>query len=413
MNFPFSGFARQAAVNLTMPLSPCVCYAQEVAYYDFFAYPLRGWPVGNSQDMENGEIEALRYANRIRRYQFRVSKREGVTGARYAVLSELDHNGGEGTATNIAERLGTSRQAVQRILSSMADQKLLFLRQGKNDSRQRIASIAPAGRQLLVRIREERASIGFSVSASTAPAYQVDDVVTGLGEVSQPRSFEMVRNYLLHEIRAGRLQSGDKLPPERELGVRLGVGRPVVREALRSLEMAGVVKVLRGSHGGAFVRESGSDGIRDSIDAMLAVGRLSLHDLMEMRSMLLAQSVHLGTERATVEEFALIEDSIARLEIAVKDDDQYKGIQPATDFYRLVARASHNPLLVLIMDALAALVGQMLIALGEWPRIDAVSPRLAVLKAMREGRAEDAARLIHSHSESSKLVLKSYEEKFI
>ena len=367
------------------------------------------------------EIEALKQANQVRRRQHDLAGRAGLTGPRWAILTELVRADGEGTATSISEGLGTSRQAVQRILGEMAEKGLVIMRRSQTDRRRCLVSISPAGRQLLEGLREAdrpaEAAVVTELDARAAGGASgllpcpVGEWLSGRGESQPQRGFEMMRNHILQQIRAGRLAPGDKLPPERELGVRFGIGRPAVREALRSLEMAGVVKILRGPHGGAFVRESGSDGIRDSIDAMLVVGRLTLHDLMEMRSMLLAQSVHLGAQRATQQDFDLIEDSINRLEVAAALPDQLTAIQPATDFYRLTARASRNPLLVLIMDALAALVGRMLASLGTWPRIDAVTPRRDVLRAMREGRAAEAAHLIQEHADLSKAVLKPYEDR--
>ncbi|MEZ5687370.1 MAG: GntR family transcriptional regulator [Caenibius sp.] len=337
----------------------------------------------------------------------------GLTGARLAVLVEVGRNSGEGTATGIAEHLGTSRQAVQRILNVIASLGYVSLRPGTSDKRQRVASLTPAGRKILDKTRStnnglaDRSAMEESASAPRS---------TGEGALQQgrtivPRSFETVRNHVLRQIRLGNLDPGDKLPPERDLGVQLGVGRPVVREALRSLEMAGVIKILRGSHGGAFVRESSSEGIRDSIEAMLVVGRISLDDLLEMRSIFVAQSAYLGAERGTVEDFARIEASISRLENAVAEGDQLPGVLPAGDFYRAVAGASHNPMLVLIMDALLGLVAQMLSALGDWPRIDSVTPRRRVLQAMREGHADRAARLLHEHAEHSRSILDPYKEK--
>src|SRR3546814_7680036 len=102
------------------------------------------------------------------------------------------------------------------------------------------------------------------------------------------RMFEAIAGKILEQIRRGQLETGDRLPPERELAAHIGVGRSAVREALRSLEVAGVVSVRRGTGGGAFVRESGSDGIEASIRSMLILGRLPLEALLDVRASLLA-----------------------------------------------------------------------------------------------------------------------------
>src|SRR3546814_18835237 len=91
--------------------------------------------------------------------------------------------------------------------------------------------------------------------------------------------FEAIAGKILEQIRSGQLETGDRLPPERELAAHIGVGRSAVREALRSLEVAGVVSVRRGTGGGAFVREGGSDGIGASIRSLpLQIGRAACRE---------------------------------------------------------------------------------------------------------------------------------------
>jgi len=223
------------------------------------------------------------------------------------------------------------------------------------------------------------------------------------------RTFENVQNHILDRIRKGDLKSGDRLPPERELASSLGVGRSAVREALRSLEMSGILSFKRGVGGGAFVRESGSEGIEASIRSMLILGRLPLTALLEVRASLLGQCARLGAQRGNKQDFARLDRNIDELERCIATyKDQSAAIAPATEFYRLAARASHNPLMILLVDALADLVAEMLSELKHRPRIDSVTARREMVAAMREGRADDAARVIRTHSyDTNRLLLRS------
>src|SRR5690606_33485005 len=82
--------------------------------------------------------------------------------------------------------------------------------------------------------------------------------------VEAQRLYQQVADQISGLIRTGELGSGARLPPERELARQLGVSRPVVREAMIALEIAGLVEVRVGA--GAFVRrpragpESGGEG---------------------------------------------------------------------------------------------------------------------------------------------------------
>ena len=65
------------------------------------------------------------------------------------------------------------------------------------------------------------------------------------------RAFEEICQRIREQLALGVLKPGDKLPPERDLAQQLGVSRNVLREALRSLEMAGVLRLQKGVKGGA------------------------------------------------------------------------------------------------------------------------------------------------------------------
>jgi len=230
---------------------------------------------------------------------------------------------------------------------------------------------------------------------------------------SASRTFENVQDHILDQIRVGKVTSGDRLPPERELASSLGVGRAAVREALRSLEISGILRFKRGVGGGAFVRESGSEGIETSIRSMLILGRLPLTDLLEVRASLLGQCARLGAERGTEQDFDRLDRNIDELEQCISTfNNQALAIKPATEFYRLAARSSHNPLMILLVDAIADLVAEMLTKLDHRPPMDSVTARRTMVAAMREGRADDAARVIRLHSHDTNRLLLMSEKSF-
>ena len=70
------------------------------------------------------------------------------------------------------------------------------------------------------------------------------------------RAFEEIADQIRRELSDRRLRAGDRLPPERVLAEQFGVSRNTLREALRSLENAGLLRLQKGATGGAFVRES-------------------------------------------------------------------------------------------------------------------------------------------------------------
>ena len=72
--------------------------------------------------------------------------------------------------------------------------------------------------------------------------------------ITPHRAFEEIADQIRGMVAAGRLRPGDRLPPERELAATFRVSRNTLREALRALELAGMIESRKGATGGAFVR---------------------------------------------------------------------------------------------------------------------------------------------------------------
>src|SRR5881394_1632759 len=77
------------------------------------------------------------------------------------------------------------------------------------------------------------------------------------GELFAPitvaRASSSIADQIRSAILSGRLEQGERLPPERELAEQFGVSRVTVRDALRGLEAMGLIEVRVGARGGAFV----------------------------------------------------------------------------------------------------------------------------------------------------------------
>jgi GntR family transcriptional repressor for pyruvate dehydrogenase complex len=88
-------------------------------------------------------------------------------------------------------------------------------------------------------------------------------------------------DYVLDLIRSGMLQVGDKLPTERSISEKLGISRNTVREALRGLEILGIVNGKQGS--GNYLTDNISDSIAKAMDIMLLMNRTSKDEICSFR----------------------------------------------------------------------------------------------------------------------------------
>ena len=101
--------------------------------------------------------------------------------------------------------------------------------------------------------------------------------------VRTPRVYEHIVDQIERAIFDGRLDCGDRLPPERELVRQFRASRVAVREALRTLEHRGLIDVRHGSSGGHFVRAVDTGLLRRDFTTLLRLARVSVSQLTEAR----------------------------------------------------------------------------------------------------------------------------------
>lgn len=215
------------------------------------------------------------------------------------------------------------------------------------------------------------------------------------------RVFERVRDAILDDIRAQRLQPGDRSPSERALADSFQVGRHAVREALRTLEMSGVLRFSNGASGGAFVREKSGEGVGQSIRDMIVLGRMPLEDLMAVRVNLLVQAAQLAADRAEPDDFAALDANVAETRRCLALDDPALTIAPLVDFNRVLGRASHNLVLSMLIDSVADIVTDFLKVYTLRSEIELIAPRVAIVAALRSRDAEAVARMLRVHYEQT------------
>ena len=148
-------------------------------------------------------------------------------------------------------------------------------------------------------------------------------------------------------IRQGVLKPGERLPSERVLADQLQVSRSSVREALRSLELQGLVISKRGS--GTFINTDNLESMVALLASTLTSGADTLKHIFEMRHMLEPQIAALAAQRANKQEVAELESI---LEEQVKEiADGGTGVDSDTAFHFAMASATHNSALVKVVSA--------------------------------------------------------------
>jgi GntR family transcriptional repressor for pyruvate dehydrogenase complex len=192
--------------------------------------------------------------------------------------------------------------------------------------------------------------------------------------VAHRRAFEDVILQVEQAIADGRLQPGDRLPPERELAQQLGVSRASVREALRVLEAFGVVVARRGrgADAGSTVGAGDHSGLAGALRMSASLLRIPLSDLMEVRVAIEAMTARAAAERGDG-------DELAELAGAMRDvTDRDRFLELDTGFHVELARASGNALAPMLMEVLrGAIARQMRSAFQAVPDWDATRASVA------------------------------------
>ena len=183
---------------------------------------------------------------------------------------------------------------------------------------------------------------------------RADDQAFELGPIKSTRIYEEIVRQVKQLIAEGRLKTGDRLPPERELAEKFVVSRTSVREALRALESLGLIEIRPGE--GTFVREVSVDALVGPLALMMTSQREAIGELFEARRVLEPAIAALAASRATpdeVQEMERILENQAR-EVAAGRT----GLAEDAAFHTAIGAAAHNHAITRIVHAIMDLLTQ-------------------------------------------------------
>ncbi len=159
------------------------------------------------------------------------------------------------------------------------------------------------------------------------------------------RSFEEVMEQITEAIRAGDLQTGDRLPSERLLAARMGISRPTLREAIKILTDFGVIEVRHGSTGGMFIQ---SEVVPRLLLEQRSRMRLSeVAGVLEARRALEPCVADVASRHATEQDYKAMADIIVAHRNSLPD--RARTGQFDLRFHLAIARATKNSYLTGMM----------------------------------------------------------------
>ena len=208
-------------------------------------------------------------------------------------------------------------------------------------------------------------------------------------------AYRKVAAALLERISDRSLNAGDRLPPEIELARQFGVNRSTVREALRELESAGVLRRHRGSKLMMVSRPERAD-IADGMSRALALHDVSIRDVWEGLTILEPPIAEAAARSRRVADLAVLETTVGQ----ARQQDPVAAGRQAADFFRQVGEATHNRVLMLAHESLLQLLAPSLRTIID--EVAAARARIAmaqrkILDAIRAGDVPAARSWCEKH----------------
>lgn len=220
---------------------------------------------------------------------------------------------------------------------------------------------------------------------------------TTFAPIRTQRAFEVICEQIRSQLAAGTLKAGDKLPAERELASQFQVSRSALREALRSLEVAGIIRNLKGVKGGAVIQSAEPDRIVQAMQDYVHLGNITLDELTEARLAIQDIIVRMACERGTEADFAELEAIASRTREETSVEARYEC---AAAFYKVLARATGNRMFGIFVDSLSGVLREFVRGPGyETLQASLIDSRFKLIRFLRARDAEAAAKEMRKHLE--------------
>ena len=211
------------------------------------------------------------------------------------------------------------------------------------------------------------------------------------------KQVETVLKYIKDQLYSGLLQPGERLPAERRLAEKLGVGRAHGRAAVQKLEFYGIVETFpqRGTGDAQEKRKGHGRMMTDGVE----VGQDDFASLVYVRVLLEIEAVKLCARNRTLEDLAAIEEALKECEEKFYTDER---VSKDFAYHQALARGAHNPviaslLLVITPDVLRYYQRYRVCSV---PSEEVCFEHRELLRCVREQDEEGAAEMLRRHLKS-------------
>lgn len=169
--------------------------------------------------------------------------------------------------------------------------------------------------------------------------------------IKNTKVYEQVIDQIKDMILNGDLKKGDKLPSERELVEHLQVSRTSIREALRALQIIGLIECKQGE--GNYIRDNTDNSLFEPLSIMFMLQDGNPEEIIEVRQIIEVETAAMAAQKITKDELESLDILIKALKNTTDENDNVKIDKK---FHYEIARASKNFIIVNILNAISSLI---------------------------------------------------------
>lgn len=221
--------------------------------------------------------------------------------------------------------------------------------------------------------------------------------------------FQEVVAQIKKRVINGSLKTGEMLPPERVMAEQFGVSRTVIREAMKALELQGLVEVLHGR--GIKLASPSMESVIETMVSFVKIDNSPIWALHEMRSIIETEIAGLAALRRTEEEIQGLKEILGQMSEKTDSPNEYSALD--IKFHRALMTMTHNPLFPMVLEPFSELMleARRIGALATDAQKRSLESHSEIVRAIEDQDAERAKYVMREHFEKVASFVSEAESK--
>ena len=165
-------------------------------------------------------------------------------------------------------------------------------------------------------------------------------------EIKREKVYSQILEQVKHNIHIGTLKRGDRLPSERQWAEQMGVSRAAVREAIRAMEMIGLIQCHQGE--GNFISKNIDGTLTEPLTLVFWLAECDAIEVHSLRRAIEIEGARRAASNMLEEDFKRLEGLCDQIE---KTTSEEEAVKPDMEFHRCITQWSQNPMLYEVLNA--------------------------------------------------------------